>query len=157
MRVSAHISNQSVIQKFQRMPERLDLLVKKGVEDVSRQAVREIVGKEGLSKYPRHAPGTKTPSPVGEPPAQVSTMLRQTVTIMPIRRHGFAHYSQETMPTMRYARIQELGGTVHRKDGGETVIPARPFIGPARNRLVQSGKAKEIFSRRLLKELNKRG
>ena len=66
MRVSAHITNQSVIQHFQKMPDKLDSLVKKSVQDVSREALREIVGREGLSKYPRHAPGTPTPSPVGE-------------------------------------------------------------------------------------------
>lgn len=157
MQVSAHITNLSVINHFQKMPARLDDLVKKSVQDVSREAYREIVGKEGLSKYGRHDKGTPTPSPPGEPPAQISTMLRQTVTIMPIRRHGFAHYSQQTMPTMPYARVQELGGTFTTSAGTTVRIPPRPFIAPARNRLLQSGKAKEIFSRRILKELNKRG
>lgn len=150
MQVQAHLSNTKVIDHFKNMPDKLDLLVKQGVQNVSKQALREITGKEGLSKYGRHKKGTSTPSPAGEPPAQISTMLRRSVTIMPMRRKGFAHYSQETMPTMVYARTQELGDPTRS-------IPARPFIAPARNRLVLSGKAKQIFVQGIRKELNLNG
>jgi hypothetical protein len=150
MQVQAHLTNTKVIDHFSKMPEKLDLLVKQGVQNVSKQALREITGKEGLSKYGRHKKGTPTTSPAGEPPAQMTTMLRRSVTIMPMRRIGFGHYTQETMPTMVYARVQELGDL-------SRGIPARPYIAPARNRLVMSGRAKEIFAQGIKKEMNRHG
>jgi hypothetical protein len=150
MQVEATITSRTVIDKFSAMPERLDALVRQSVQAVSLEAVRELTGRDGLSKYGRHKRGTPTPSPAGEPPAQVSTMLRKSVAIMPVRRVGFAHYTQSTMPTMVYARVQELGDPSRN-------IPARPFVRPARDRMVSSGKVREIFAKKLIKEMNKRG
>lgn len=157
MRVTAKVEDNGVGKRFEVMPIVLDAAVRKGVAKLSGMAQREITGTEGLSKYPRHAAGTKTPSPAGEPPAQVSTMLRRTVTIMPTRRIGFAHYSQETMPTMAYARILELGGLINLPQGGTAIMPARPYVAPARKRLVGSGRAKEVFREQVVRELMKRG
>ena len=157
MRVTAKVEDHGVGKRFEVMPIVLDTAVRKAVAKLSGLAVKEITGREGLSKYPRHAAGTKTPSPAGEPPAQMTTMLRRTVTIMPMRRVGFAHYAQETMPTMVYARIQELGGTVNLPNGGTAIIPARPYVAPARKRLVDSGRAKEVFRDHVIRELMRRG
>lgn len=157
MRVTAKVEDHGVGKRFEVMPIVLDTAVRKAVAKLSGLAVKEITGREGLSKYPRHAAGTKTPSPAGEPPAQMTTMLRRTVTIMPMRRVGFAHYAQETMPTMAYARIQELGGTVNLPNGGTAIIPARPYVAPARKRLVDSGRAKEVFREHVIRELMRRG
>lgn len=153
MNVTAHITSQKVIDHYTHLPDKLDLAVKLAVEDVSKLAIREIVGKEGLTKYPRHAKGTPTPSPVGEPPAQVSTNLRKSVRSEPIKRVGFGHYSQVTLPHMVYARIQELGGEITTKNGKVFVIPARPYVAPARERIRKSGQATRIFTRRVLKEV----
>lgn len=157
MHITAKVDDKGVGRRFEVMPIVLDAAVRKAVAKLSGLAVKEMTGREGLSKYPRHAAGTKTPSPAGEPPAQISTMLRRTVTMMPTRRVGFAHYTQETMPTMVYARIQELGGTVNLPNGGTAIIPARPFVAPARKRLVDSGRAKEVFREQVVRELMRRG
>lgn len=148
MQVSMKFEDHGVIERFKVLPIQLDAAVRKGVQRVSGEAQREITGREGLSMFPRHAKGTPTPSPAGSPPAQVSTMLRKSVVMQPVKRVGFASYTQTTLPTMIYARVQELGSSR---------IPARPYVAPARKRLVSSGKAKRLFSEQVLKELRKHG
>ena len=157
MRVTAKVDDHGATKRFDVMPQVLDAAVRKAVAKLSGEAQREMTGTEGLSKFGRHDRGTKTPSPPGEPPAQVSTMLRRTVTMMPTRRIGFAHYTQDTMPTMVYARIQELGGVVRLPNGGMAIIPARPFVAPARRRLTANGRATRIFREQIVKELMRRG
>lgn len=157
MRITARVDDHGATKRYDVMPQVLDAAVRKAVAKLSGEAQREMTGTKGLSKYARHAAGTPTPSPPGEPPAQVSTMLRRTVTMMPTRRVGFAHYTQDTMPTMTYARIQELGGVIRLANGGMAIIPARPFVAPARKRLTDGGRATRIFREQVVKELMRRG
>jgi len=148
VQVSMKFEDHGVIERFKVMPIKLDAAVRKGVQRVSGEAQRDITGKKGLGKYDRHPAGTKTPSPVGEPPAQITSSLRRSVVMLPIKRVGFASYTQTTLPTMIYARVQEFGSSR---------IPARPFVAPARKDLVESGRAKRLFSEQVLKELRKNG
>jgi hypothetical protein len=135
------------IRRLQTLPDRLDNAVKLGIQAASGEAKREIVGREGLTKYPRHRKGTPTSSPAGDPPAQISTNLRQSVQSRAVQRHGFADYSQTTLPGAVYARVQELGWA-------ERGIPARPFVRPAVQRLRHNGKIDRIFRARLKEALN---
>ena len=129
----------------------IDRAVRKGVNTLAGVAKKEITGKDGLSKYPRHKRGTPTPSQPGEPPAQVSTALRKSVEETPIVRSGFAAYERSVMPTMVYARAQELGNPNNRFG----VLPARPFVGPARDRMMANGRAERILWDAINKELDK--
>ena len=130
---------------LQGLSARIDNRVKAGVQAVSREFMREVTGKEGLSKYPRHKRGTPTPSPAGEPPAQVSTMLRKSMQIRPAVRIGFGIYEQTVQNGAVYARIQEFGSSR---------TPARPFMRPAKNRTMK--KADRLFKQAVLLEV-KRG
>lgn len=157
MQVTVKFDDNGVTAKYDALPQVVDAAVRKAVRKLSGEAQREITGSQGLSMFGRHAAGTKTPSPAGQPPAQVSTMLRRTVTMMPIRRVGFAHYTQVTMPTMVYAKIQETGGVVNLPQGGTAIIPARPYVGPARERMLDNGRSKRVFREQVVKELKRRG
>jgi HK97 gp10 family phage protein len=147
MKVEAVFNDHGAIKQFQAMPKAIDDAVKKAVNLVGAEAVREMTGKEGLSKYGRHQKGTPTPSPPGEPPAQVSTNLRRSVKKFPVTRKGHGEYSVEVMPTAVYARAQELGN-------GR--LPARPFVEPARKRLRANKRIERIFRETMYKELKKR-
>lgn len=110
----------------------------------------ERLGKLYLRTF-THRRGTKTPSPVGGPPALVSGHLRRTWRTR-LARPGIRPFTVEasTGPTAVYSRIQELGGTivqtrtrtVRRRPGSDpgafgkvthTVtirIPKRPYVKP---------------------------
>lgn len=145
MQMSVDFNDNNLSQFLQGASERIDKRIKAGVQAVSREMVREVTGREGLSKYPRHKKGTPTPSPVGEPPAQVTTNLRRSVKIQPARRIGFGNYEQTVQNTAIYARVQEFGSSR---------IPKRPFMAPARKRTMQ--KADKLFVRAVILEV-KRG
>jgi HK97 gp10 family phage protein len=146
MKVEAIFDDHGAINHFKATSKKIDDAVKKAVNLAGAEGVREMTGKEGLSKYGRHPKGTPTPSPVGEPPAQVSTNLRRSVKKFPVTRKGLGHYSVEVMPTALYARAQELG------NGN---LPARPFVEPARKRLRANKKLERIFRETIYKELKK--
>lgn len=60
-------------------------------------------------KRQHHPFATRTPSPPGAPPAMISGALADSV--IPTRAAGGGgYYRAMTGPTVRYARIQELGG-----------------------------------------------
>lgn len=78
--------------------------------------------KNKLKESGRHAPGTKTPSAPGSPPAQIVGELRDSVRVFGPKRKGFGVYEAMVGPVKAYARIQDLGG-------GH--LPARPYMMPA--------------------------
>lgn len=84
--------------------------------------VLETAIKDKLKESGRHAPGTKTPSAPGSPPAQITAELRASVKVFGPKRKGFGVYEVMVGPTMVYARIQDQGG-------GH--LPARPYMMPA--------------------------
>ena len=142
MQVKVDFNDHHLIKQFQAMPETIDRAVRVAVNKVTAEARREITGSEGLSKYGRHQAGTPTPSPPGEPPAQVTTNLRRSIKAYPARKEGFGKYSAYVEPTAIYARAQELG---------TATMPARPFMHPARERM--NRKASKIFRDALYVEL----
>ncbi|WP_327088533.1 hypothetical protein OIE66_40495 [Nonomuraea sp. NBC_01738] len=97
-------------------------------------AEREIKRTLRTSSHPR---GTPTPSAPGEPPSLVSGALRRSVKAGRPHQTGAARWEAKTAPTIIYSRIQELGGRTGR--GHRTVLPARPYVGPTRIRLIASG------------------
>jgi HK97 gp10 family phage protein len=125
-----------VVRKFDVMPSQVDTAVRKATNAVAAELKREITGKEGLSKYGRHKKGTDTPSPAGEPPAQVTTNLRRSIKIYTAKKIGFGQYSQAVMPTAIYAHAQERG---------TDRLPKRPYMKPARDRIMKQKKAQAIF------------
>lgn len=91
-----------------------------------------------LTSHPRNTP---TPSPPGSPPSMISGFLARTWDLQgPVPVGPFA-WRATTGPSAVYARIQELGGYVHK--GARTRnptgplqldqyirIPARPYFAP---------------------------
>jgi HK97 gp10 family phage protein len=127
-----------VVRKFDVMPSQVNTAVRKATNAVAAELKREITGKEGLSKYGRHKKGKDTPSPSDgkSPPAQVTTNLRRSIKIYTAKKIGFGQYSQSVMPTAVYARAQERG---------TDRLPARPYMKPARDRIMKQKKAQAIF------------
>lgn len=148
MQVEATFNDHGALKHFNSLPAHIDAAVKKAVDFAGAEAVREMTGKEGLSKYSRHKKGTPTPSPAGDPPAQVTTNLRKSVKKFPAHRIGFGSYSIKVMPTAIYAKAQELGLP-------ERGLPARPFAEPARNRLRKNKRLERMFRHTMYQELKK--
>jgi phage gpG-like protein len=93
-----------------------------------------------------------SPSPAGSPPAVQSGDLRRSVKPMPPVGGGPV-WSVVVGGTTVYARIQELGGTIHAKNfpslgnptvgffGPEVTLPARPYIKPTAEKVIGDGRA----------------
>jgi hypothetical protein len=103
----------------------------------------EAEAKTKLSTY-SHAKGTVTPSPAGGPPAIVSGQLRRSIKVTGPTRLGAGSWESRTGPTAVHGRIQELGGATGR--GGATYLPPRPYLGPALQHLISSGRLAEVFT-----------
>ena len=151
MQITTEFSDDTnIMAMLQKMPDEVDKAVKQAVQIVSGDAKREITGREGLGKW-RHRKGTPTPSPSmgpGNPPAQITGNLRNSVQSRPPVRHGLGDYSQETMPGVVYARAQELG---------TNVLPRRSYIEPVRHRMRTNNRAGKIFMQELRKSLKSLG
>jgi hypothetical protein len=111
---------------------------------------REVRGEMGVG-HPLH---TQTPRAPGQPPAWISGDLRNTILNEPAIPVGDAAAMSKSGPTVRYARIQELGGpmTAHSEKGMrwqqppgvwhvsmEHDLPPRPYMLPAHEQLTESG------------------
>lgn len=148
MQLTASIDDGGWAKRFAQFTARdLDTAIRRSVTEVALRGKNEVVGRQGLSKYPRHKAGTPTSSPPGEPPAQVSTALRKSIKNEPAVRVGFGSYTASVAAAMEYARAQEFGIPGR--------LPARPFMQPAYDRLFGSGDAERIFDNRMTKELDK--
>jgi len=148
MQVTANIDDGGWSKRFAAFAARdLDTAVRRAVKEVAFQGKKEVTGREGLSKYPRHKAGTVTSSPPSEPPAQMSTALKKSVKDEPAVRVGFGSYTASVMTAMEYARAQEFGIPGR--------LPARPFMQPAYDRMIAGGNAQRIFDSRMMEELDK--
>lgn len=101
---------------------------------------RDVVIRE-LSRY-SHPPGTGTPSPPGFPPARVTGQLAISIRTDPPIQVGSASWKTRVGPTAVYGRIQELGGVTGRNHA--TRLPPRPYLRPARNRMVANGSLQRV-------------
>jgi hypothetical protein len=117
----------------------------------------QVVGVE-LVRY-SHTAGTATPAPAGGPPAAVTGGLRRSVRLHAAVSTGGYRARSSVAPTIKYARIQELGGTVTArhltKDGRpgylrwgpkgayhfahSVTLPARPYMRPVHRRTIEDG------------------
>lgn len=138
MRVTATSDVQRLVRLYQNAPQRINSAVRIATTSVGVLVQREMTGPLGLRKYPRHPRGTPTKSEPGEPPAQVTTKLRTTTRRTPAQAEGFAKYSVSVFPTVGYARAQEKGRS-------EINLPARPFVAPTRQRVIDSGAALKLY------------
>lgn len=146
MRISASSDADKLARVYALAPGRINTAVRVATNSVGGLIQRELTGPLALRKYPRHPPGTPTPSPPGEPPAQVSTKLRTTVMRSSAVPVGFAKYSVSVFPTMGYARAQEKGRS-------EIRLPARPFVAPTRQRVMDSGAALRLYQSQISRRL----
>ena len=91
-----------------------------------------------------HAKGQPTTSTPGTPPDLVTGQLRRSIKVTGPTKTGPGAWESRTGPTAVYGRIQELGGVTGR--GGATYLPARPYLGPALQHLISSGRLAEVFT-----------
>jgi len=125
----------------------------------------EVVGSELIRSS--HAPGERTSSAPGEPPAAVTGGLRRSVRLTAAKPSGAYRATSEVSPRIVYARIQEQGGTVTAKHTyvdkhGNTRqgylrwagpsgsvfahsvhLPARPYMRPVHRRLIANGRLRQ--------------
>lgn len=92
------------------------------------KATREELGRQS------HAPGTKTPSLPGEPPALITGDLQRSIVATAPVTLGRGRYAVSVGGTTVYARIQEMGG----KAGRGSELPARPYLKAAVKRLIET-------------------
>lgn len=90
-----------------------------------------------------HKKGTPTPSQPGEPPSLVTGQLRRSIRVDHPNRGGEGIWSTRIGPTAVYGRIQELGGVTGR--GHATTLPARPYLAPALEAAISSGRLGDVF------------
>ena len=90
-----------------------------------------------------HAKGTPTPSQPGEPPSLVTGQLRRSIRVDHPNRGGDGIWSTRVGPTAVYGRIQELGGVTGR--GHAATLPARPYLAPALEAAISSGRLGDVF------------
>ncbi len=91
-----------------------------------------------------HRKGTPTPSPPGQPPSLVTGQLRRSIQVKGPVSLGSGTWQASVGPTAVYGRIQELGGVTGR--GGRSYLPPRPYLGPALDSLVSSGRLAKLFA-----------
>jgi hypothetical protein len=150
------------------------LRIRAAVDDATRAAANampDVMSSVARSEMRMgHFLHTQTPSPPGSPPAWISGALRNSFVATPASAMGDATYHSYTGPTVRYARIQELGGemTAHNPSGfmwwqqppgvwhksRQHSLPRRPYMLPAHRRTVADGSlrraAAEAFAVRIL-------
>lgn len=173
MEVQATFDDHGLIDHYKVAPKLLDTATRMAMRKVQAEIIREVVGREGLSKYSHRTKAAKaahragrrdagyagtqsTPSPPGEPPAILTGTLWQSVK-QSVNRHkpvrvGFGTYSIAVSPDTVYARIQELGGST-----GTATLPARPYMAPAAERVRANGRAAQIFKTEVERKLMRHG
>jgi phage gpG-like protein len=112
--------------------------------DFTDEVVRVLTSKA-------HPFATRTPSVAPEPPAMISGRLAGSMDTQRAVPVGGGTFVARSGPTIRYARIQELGGMMRghpmmrwREDGQVHYsrahsLPARPYMLPTLDRMIMSG------------------
>ena len=116
------------------------------------ECAHEVKQEAGdLLKDFAHAPGTYSAAPPGGPPGEITGELAASFVITETNDGAMVG------PTTDYAREQELGGGMHghptmrwRNVGGRwtrhlVILPPRPYLKPATDRVVDSGMATIIY------------
>jgi phage gpG-like protein len=119
--VSVRVDDDRFMAVFNRIR---DDLQGKAIEVALRQSAMVVEAKvksDVLTRSGHHDEGTPTPSAPGQPPANVTNRLRESITTTEPERSGFGNYMIMVGPTVVYGRVQELGG-------GPMNLPARPYL-----------------------------
>jgi phage gpG-like protein len=142
------VSVADVSDRLKAMQDAVPLAARTAVVAMGLEMTAET--KLTLTTY-SHEAGTPTPSEPGEPPAIISSDLRDSVKPMPPIGSG-PLWSIVVGGTVDYARIQELGGPITAKNfpqlgnptvgffGREVDLPARPYLKPTAEKLIATGK-----------------
>jgi phage gpG-like protein len=104
--------------------------------------------------------------PAGEPPSVVSGTLRRSVKATPPQSLGPGRAGAAVGSSVVYARIQEFGGVIEAKGGmlhwtdgsgahfaKRVELPARPYLHPAIQLMVGSGRLREVAAKAWLAAL----
>jgi hypothetical protein len=118
-----------------------------------------------LAQY-HHRPNTRTPSPIGQPPAMISGRLAASVLVSRDGDDAIVGPTKwASSPNGPYGRFLELGGehAAHNPTGymwwhsdgftyhsAREVKTARPYLKPATDQAVESGELRDIYWRRWL-------
>lgn len=124
--VKVRVRKQRTINALDRIIAAIEDLTPLAVEEVRDQTRRDAVR---LLSMRQHPPGTRTPSPPGEPPAKISGDLLRSVKADPVVRTGEWRWRARVGTRIVYGRIQELGGVSGR--GHRTYLPPRPYLSRA--------------------------
>ena len=135
----------ALIAKFMQAGPALDTAVRSATSLVSAMAKAELVGPEGLSKFPAHSPRTKTTASPGGPPAQVTGRLLGSATELPISQTGPAQFVGGVGVSTFYAAIVEKGSGPR---------PAYPFMRRVRNQLLHSNRIRQVYRIAILNALH---
>ena len=127
------------------LPRAADRVAEKAVYKLAELVRGRIKGRAGLTRWPAHPKGTRTTSEPGTPPARITSHLLDSVYIDDI--HGAAGASRRTFfatvnVDAEYAWKQEEGfyNSQWNRD-----IPARPFMQPAYDWLMETDKADRVM------------
>lgn len=109
-----------------------------------------------------HKRGTQTPSMPGQPPALVGGHLKRAMRLYPAWSTGPGTAESRVVPLIVYARIQELGGTVHASGKAlhwvmngkgyfaqSVTLPPRPYMRPTHRKTVEDGRLRNAAIKEL--------
>lgn len=120
------------------------------------QQIREVARELLTSRW--HGRYTFSPSAAGEPPAAISGDLAASMSSEMFGDEAWVGPTAGFGRTGFYARIQELGGGMHGHPFMRFFLegrwwkrrfielPARPYLEPATNEIVDSGRLWEIYA-----------
>lgn len=108
-----------LLERFMRATEKA---VDEGLGMIERQGRRELSRKS-------HAPGTRTPSLPGEPPAMITEKMRDRWRRRAAHRVRRWRVAGEIGNATAQSRIQEKGGRAGA--GHRAKLPPRPYLAPA--------------------------
>ena len=126
MHMGVEFDDHGLIARYEQSGPAITAAVRQAAAVTSAMALADMVGKNGLSKFPAHQPGTPTPSAKGQPPAAITGKLRQSAVEFPIEDIGFG---------------KVRGGVGTTEFYGRWVAKRHPWAKGTRRRILRSKKA----------------
>ena len=113
---------------------------------IGRRLMKRIRGRAGLTRWPQHNKGTQTPSLPGTPPARITGNLLDSVYVDEETYGNIGSSTNRFFVSVGadapYAMQQEEG---FYNSGWKRQIPARPFLQPSFDYIVESGEIDKIL------------
>lgn len=142
--------------------ERTIEALRRGMIELAEAVKYQAKGRGGLTRWPAHAPKTWTSSQPGTPPARISGDLLNSVQVKSEPSRRLTNLWIRVGSDLAYARVQEYGGLSSFDkskavfDKRQRIIPARPFMRPAYNRVMggSKGLADRIVRNNVRRELD---